>query len=286
MFKVIMLDDKESQYYIDETGDLLNKKTNRHLKGRVSGGYLYHDLRFNGKRYTRRVNRLVAEAFLDNPKNLPVVNHKDGNKLNNHVDNLEWCSYSENNKHAYDVLEKVKKGKKSEKYDRDLSGEKWKQLFDSSYYISNMGRVCNRKTKNILLGKVTANGYIEYCLTVNGVKKSYLAHRLVYSVFHNIELKKEDFINHINGDKTCNQLENLEKVTNQENQMHACYVIKTNPQCKKVYQYSLQGEILGVYPSCAEAARQNPGCYANLISNVCNGKKQTHHGFIWSYDSW
>lgn len=41
--------------------------------------------------------------------------------------------------------------------------------------------------------------------------------------------------------------------------------------------------ILEVYPSCAEAARQNPGCYSNHIVNVCNGKKKTHHGYKWKY---
>ena len=46
------------------------------------------------------VHRLVAEAFLDNPHDFPTVNHKDGNKANNSVDNLEWASYSDNNTHA------------------------------------------------------------------------------------------------------------------------------------------------------------------------------------------
>ena len=72
------------------------------LKGsKDSKGYLCLDLRNkNGKLSYPKIHRLVAEAFLENPENLPQVNHIDSNKTNNNVENLEWCSYSQNTKHA------------------------------------------------------------------------------------------------------------------------------------------------------------------------------------------
>lgn len=64
------------------------------------------------KGVNRYIHRLVAEAFIPNPNNYPVVNHKDGNKLNNVYTNLEWCSYSHNNQHAIDTgLRKPKNSK-------------------------------------------------------------------------------------------------------------------------------------------------------------------------------
>ena len=63
----------------------------------TSDGYLQVGLRKDGKQTMFRVHRLVANAFIENPNNLPVVNHKDENKQNNNVDNLEWCTVEHNN---------------------------------------------------------------------------------------------------------------------------------------------------------------------------------------------
>ena len=75
-------------------------------KGKILKQYkgVYYSITINDKGKTRKrlVHRLVAEAFIPNLLNKPCINHKDGNKLNNNVNNLEWCTIQENTKHAYD----------------------------------------------------------------------------------------------------------------------------------------------------------------------------------------
>lgn len=63
-------------------------------------GYYFVSLRKNNKPVSLNIHRLVALNFIENPDNLPVVNHKDGNKLNNTVENLEWCTDAYNHHHA------------------------------------------------------------------------------------------------------------------------------------------------------------------------------------------
>lgn len=64
-------------------------------------GYVYCMLYKDNKSYSRQVHRLVAKTFIPNPNNLPQVNHIDGNKENNSINNLEWCTDIENKKHAW-----------------------------------------------------------------------------------------------------------------------------------------------------------------------------------------
>lgn len=103
-----------NKYQVSDTGMVQNKNTGQILKPILkSDGYLAVNLSHRNKAKMVFVHRLVAEAFIPNPKNLPVVNHIDGNKANPCVANLEWVSFSENSHHAYrtglsHVLDKCK----------------------------------------------------------------------------------------------------------------------------------------------------------------------------------
>jgi hypothetical protein len=92
-------------YAVTRCGKVMNITTGRELKHALTGlkrcQYPTVRLYRDGGAKNVRVHRLVALAFIDNPGNLPCVNHKDGNKLNPHYSNLEWCTYSENTHHAY-----------------------------------------------------------------------------------------------------------------------------------------------------------------------------------------
>lgn len=90
-------------YEVSTHGRVRNKKTGNVLVTTDdSRGYPALGFWANGKGHTKNVHRLVAETFIPNSEGKRTVNHKDGNKRNNHISNLEWSTSSENLKHAYD----------------------------------------------------------------------------------------------------------------------------------------------------------------------------------------
>ena len=94
----------EDYFQISNRGYLYSKRTNKILKTYIRpSGYECVATKVNGTNLCFRIHRLVAQAFIPNPLNKPEVNHKDGNKLNNNVENLEWTTSSENMLHAYDT---------------------------------------------------------------------------------------------------------------------------------------------------------------------------------------
>lgn len=90
-------------YKITKEGKVISLKHKKsvELKGEIDkDGYKRVLIYIDGKRKKFFVHRLVAQTFIPNPENKPQVNHKDGNKLNNHVNNLEWVTNKENINHA------------------------------------------------------------------------------------------------------------------------------------------------------------------------------------------
>ena len=105
-YKRIFINDKPTEYFVSKNGDVISKyknKDNYHLKVfETDRGYQYVKLWINNKSKAKFIHRLVAEAYIDNPCNKPEVNHIDGIKSHNYVDNLEWVTSKENKRHAKD----------------------------------------------------------------------------------------------------------------------------------------------------------------------------------------
>lgn len=91
-------------YEVSSDGRVRNTKTGRVLRSSMNkDGYQYVGLCLNGNRKNHKIHRLVASIFIPNPKNKPDVNHINGNKADNRIENLEWVNASENAKHAYQM---------------------------------------------------------------------------------------------------------------------------------------------------------------------------------------
>lgn len=101
------------EYQIDVNGTIVGKM-GRILKPSLTHtGYLHVNLYKDGKRITRNVHRLMAETFIPNPDNLPQVNHINGDKTDNRVENLEWCTAQHNISHAVETGLRDTKGSKN-----------------------------------------------------------------------------------------------------------------------------------------------------------------------------
>lgn len=107
MWKRMMYDgiDYGNLYLISDEGNIYGLKSGKIRKKNVNHeGYYFVNISYGSRQKKKciKVHRAVAENFLDNPNQLPQVNHIDGNKLNNNVSNLEWVTAKENIKHAFE----------------------------------------------------------------------------------------------------------------------------------------------------------------------------------------
>ena len=158
------------KYIITDTGKVYNNYTGSLMKERLIRGYPHVGLRvFEGNTSTQKlfkIHRLVAEYFIPNPNNYPVVNHLDGNKKNCKVSNLAWTTYKENTNHA------VKTGLIKTSWTKELGAVAITLIEDYNYSSSEVAELLC-KTKNAV-NYLYQKGYKNLGLTVNNsfVRKS------------------------------------------------------------------------------------------------------------------
>ena len=143
-------------YQVSNYGNVRNIKTSKKLKPGIKRGYYQVGLIVNKKRKWYSVHRLVAKEFIPNTENLPQINHKDENKLNNNVNNLEWCTVSYNN--CYGTrLKRVKEKVSKKVLQYDLNGnfiKEYNSLTEATKLnniksIGNISMCCNGKYKHV-----------------------------------------------------------------------------------------------------------------------------------------
>lgn len=150
-------------YLISDTGEIKNVKTGLIRKKNINHeGYYFVSISLGSRqdKPTIKNHKAVAESFIINPNNYPVVNHKDGNKLNNNVENLEWCTYSENSKHAFEFgLTKITWNRKINQLDKN-TGEIINTFNSIKEAFCNLGKKYTGTIGDCLRGRSnTAYGY-------------------------------------------------------------------------------------------------------------------------------
>ena len=295
--------------YIDSLGrnvTISEKVLSVHFNKRT--GYQRVNLSFNGKAVTYDVHRLVAEAFIPNPDDLPFINHKDENRRNNLVDNLEWCTPSYNTTYngarqrAELTRRKNFNPKKILQY--DLNGNLI-QTFNCG--ANELERRYGYSIKECLRGK---------CKTANGFVYRYEGEP--FSYVENIPVRHQKWVEKINPDGTVIERYKSASEAATKNGFERHRLLKKDPNGiaivhgmmfrveqkenefipkgrkgprpdlvgkggKKVLQFSKDGIFVKEHNSIREASDSLGGKIAPDISKCCNGLLKSVAGFIWRF---
>lgn len=309
------------RYSISNDGQVRNDKTDYiFTNNRRIGGYIRVSLTDGHKCQTHKLMHiLVAEYFIGKKPKNKIVHHKDSNRLNNYISNLEYITSKENS-----VGVKGVSGNKSRailQYDLNMNFiKKWDRIIDTPYGRSNISSACSGKLKQaygfiwryfeeqidgeiwkkkifnkkqieisnmgrvrLSSGKITYGSKMENGYNIVNISgKSIFVHRLVLSSFCKVVNWENYTINHKDYNKTNNNLDNLEWMTQKENNQHSWQKKRKNNVRKcKVIRIDENGN-KKLYKSMEEASVQNSTSKGNIWM-VCNGQRKTAKGFKWGY---
>lgn len=163
----------------------------------------------------------------------------------------------------------------------------WKQIIiegiETNYEANRIGEIRNIKTKRNLTQHIQ-NGYYHITLQINKKSKRISVHRVIALTFLK-ELEGKNIVNHINGIKTDNRVENLEWVTPQENTQHAWdNGLAVSMVEKSVKQYDINGNFIKEYKSISEAERET-GTNQSKIVACCKLQRESSNDYQWRYTS-
>lgn len=235
-------------YSVSNTGTIKNKTTNRILKYYIRNGYPSITLCKENRKKTYNIHTIVASHFLEKPEGQYVVNHKNEDKTDSRLENLEYVTYRENTKYSATSKRTIN--------NTACNVTEFQEIpYYTNYMISRNAEVYSKKLKRICCLTVLPNGYHKIKLKGdNGIYKDRYAHVLVAMTYlQYVPSTNKIVINHIDGIKGNNHISNLEIITQKENMKHSVTMNHATIFRKAVYYIDDLGSKVE-FPSAKEAS--------------------------------
>ena len=268
------------QYSVSNQGKIKNNRTQRILKPALRNGYDAITLCKNNTKKTYHIHSIVANQFLTMPSNeiKYVINHKNEIKTDNRLENLEYITQSENIRHSYKSSRSITINTKS--YDltqfREIS-------INPDYMISHNGDLYSKKSQRLQTPSRIPAGYYRIAIkNTEGVLKSYSIHVLVAMTYLQYVPSTSDIvINHIDGNKGNNHVDNLEIITQKENMRHSVILNDANIFRRAVFYHDEEG-IRHEFPS-AKVACISTGIDNSTILKSCKSDVRLAGTYRWYF---